>query len=80
MRKSVLFAALAGIVVASVAVPALAKTMHHMMMHPTAEYGAGFLGFSTKASDCTDLMVMAARSDSHDDRYYTKQYIACMAK
>ena len=68
-----------GVVASLPASPAIARTARHLMMQPTAKYGKGFLSFTSKASDCMDLMVMAARSDSHDDRYYFKQYVGCLA-
>ena len=78
-RTLVLTVAAAGLAITILAMPAIAKAGKHIMMQPTAKYGQGFLGFSTKASDCMDLMLQAARSDTHDDRYYTKQYIGCLA-
>ena len=78
MRKNLVLAvAAAGIIVSAVALPAVAKTMQHMM-HPTAAYGTGFLAFSTKASQCMDVMARLA-SDSHNDRYYMNKYTECLS-
>ena len=49
------------------------------MMQPTAKYGKGFLSFTSKASDCRDLMAMAARAGSYDDRDDFEQYAGCLA-
>jgi hypothetical protein len=70
--------AIGGVMLTLVAIPAIAKTMHHMMMQPTAKYGQGFFKFTSKAADCMDRMVQAARLSDRSDHYFMRSYVGCL--